>query len=217
MKTVNARILHAALRLFAEQGAKNIAISDLAKEAGLSRGTIYNNIENPDELFSVVCELIYLEQRQTTRAEDTEITDPARRLALILRKVIRRVYEEQDWGKFIAQFGMIDPRLGKFWGKLPNRLLLEGRASGRFEFREDQIHSITALGGGAVMGATALVLGGLQTWRKSGSDTAELVLRSVGVDPAEARALSNTSFDPMPRLDFSKLELKGTSQEFVLG
>lgn len=217
MKTVNARIMHAALRLFAEKGAKHIAISDLAKEAGLSRGTIYNNIENPDDLFSVVCELVYLEQRQTTRTEDSDITDPALRLALILRKVIRRVYEEPDWGKFIAQFGMIDPRLGKFWGKLPNRLLREGLASGRFQFREDQIHSITALSGGAVMGATALVLGGLQTWRKSGSDTSELVLRALGIDPAEARVLSNKAFDPMPRLDFSQVELKGTSQEFILG
>lgn len=216
MKTVNARIMHAALRLFAEKGAKHIAVSDLAKEAGLSRGTIYNNIENPDDLFSIVCDLVYLEQRQTTRAEDIEITDPALRLALILRKVIRRVYEEPDWGKFIAQFGMIDPRLGKFWGKLPNQLLRDGLASGRFQFREDQIHSITALGGGAVMGATSLVLGGLLTWRKSGSDTAELVLRSVGIDPSEARALSTKAFDPMPRLDFSKVELAGTSREHVL-
>ena len=95
MKTVNARILHAALRLFAEKGSRQIAISDLAKEAGLSRGTIYNNIENPDDLFSILCDLMYLELRQTARATDTDVTDPAARLALILRKIIRRVHEER--------------------------------------------------------------------------------------------------------------------------
>lgn len=217
MKTVNARILHAALRLFAEKGSHQIAISDLAKEAGLSRGTIYNNIENPDELFSIVCDLIYLELRQISMATDSDIDDPARRLALIIRKVIRRVYEEPDWGRFIAQFGMIDPRLGKFWGKLPNQLLRKGLDSGRFDFRPDQIHSVTALGGGAVMGATSMVLGGLQTWRKSGTDTSELILRSVGIAPDEARALSTPPFDPLPRVDFSKVQLDGTIREDILG
>ena len=217
MKTVNARILHAALRLFAEKGSRQIAISDLAKEAGLSRGTIYNNIENPDDLFSILCDLMYLELRQTARATDTDVTDPAARLALILRKIIRRVHEERDWGLFIAQFGMIDPRLGEFWGKMPNQLLRQGLDSGRFHYREAQIHSITALGGGAVMGATALVLGGIMTWRKSGSDTAELMLRSVGIEAEEARTLSTIPFAPLPRLDFSKVQLEGTIREGILG
>lgn len=217
MKTVNARIVHAALRLFAEKGSRQIAISDLAKEAGLSRGTIYNNIENPDELFSIVCDLMYLELRQISMATDSDIDDPACRLALIIRKVIRRVYEEPDWGRFTAQFGMIDPRLGKFWGKLPNQLLRKGLESGRFDFRPDQIHSVTALGGGAVMGATSMVLGGLQTWRKSGTDTAELILRAVGIAPEEARTLSSLPFDPLPRVDFSKVQLEGTIREGILG
>lgn len=217
MKTVTARILHAALRLFAEKGAKQIAISDLAKEAGLSRGTIYNNLENPDELFNILCDLMYLELRQTSLATDSEIEDPALRLALIIRKVIRRVYEEPDWGRFVAQFGMIDPRLGKFWGKLPHQLLRTGLEQGRFAYRPDQIHSVTALGGGAVMGATSLVLGGLLTWRKSGSDTAELILRSVGIPEEEAHALSTIPFEPLPRVDFARVQLEGTIREHILG
>lgn len=217
MKTVNARILHAALRLFAEKGAMQIAVSDLAKEAGLSRGTIYNNVENPDELFNIICDLMYLELRQSISASYADVSDPALRLTILIRQIIRRVYEEPHWGRFVAQFGMVDPRLGKFWGKLPNELLRAGLASGRFQFNIDQVNSITAMGGGAVMGATSLILRGLMTWRKSGSDTAELLLRAVGVPVDEAKALSVTEFDPLPRLDFSTVELPEHPREHVPG
>ncbi len=194
-----------------------VAVSDLAKEAGLSRGTIYNNVENPDALFSQVCDLLYLELRQNARASDADVTDPALRLALITRKIIRRVHEEPEWGRFVAHFGMVDPRLGKFWGKLPNELLRAGLDSGRFSFRPDMIHSITALGGGAVMGATSMVIRGMATWRKSGSDTAELLLRAIGVPPDEAQALAHVEFDPLPRLDFTSVDLEEPVKEVQPG
>jgi AcrR family transcriptional regulator len=213
MKAVNARILHAALRVFAEKGSMQIAISDLAKEAGLSRGTIYNNLENPDELFNQMCDLLYLELRQAMRENTAHLDDPAQRLALVIRQTIRRVHEEHHWGKFIAQFGMLDPRLGKFWGKLPRRLLMEGLESGRFSFDEEQLPSITALGGGAVMGATSMVLTGLVTWRQSSADTAELYLRAIGVPRDEARAICARRFEPLPRLDFTRIELPQPVEE----
>ncbi|SMO88512.1 transcriptional regulator, TetR family [Thalassovita litoralis] len=217
MKPVNARILHAALRLIAEKGSMQISISDLAKEAGLSRGTIYNNVENPDELFNTLCDLMYLELCQTLATSYADEPDPALRLAFIIRQTIRRVYEEPDWGRFVAQFAMIDPRLGRFWGKLPADLLRQGLASGRFDFREDQVKSITALGGGAVMGATSQILIGLATWRKSGADTAELFLRAVGIPPDEAHTLSTQHFEPLPRVDFSTVDYPERTPEHILG
>jgi len=213
MKPVNARILHAAMREFADKGATQIAVSDLAKEAGLSRGTIYNNIENPDELFDQVCELLYLELRQSLRHSTEHLTDPAEGLALIIQQSIRRVHEEHDWGRFIAQFAMMDHRLGKVWGKLPRRLLTQGLEDGRFDFNPDQMVSITALGGGAIMGATSMVLGGVQTWRQSCADTAELYLRAIGVPKNEAQQISTQRFDPLPRLDFASIDLPETVEE----
>ena len=135
--------------------------------------------------------------------------------ALVMRQTIRRVHEEHHWGKFIAQFGMLDPRLGKFWGKLPRRLLMEGLESGRFSFDEEQLPSITALGGGAVMGATSMVLSGLLTWRQSSADTAELYLRAIGVPRDEARAICTRRFEPLPRLDFTRIDLPKPVEESV--
>ncbi|SEP76331.1 transcriptional regulator, TetR family [Thalassovita taeanensis] len=215
MKTVKSRILHAAMRLFAEKGSMQISISDLAKEAGLSRGTIYNNVENTDELFSMACDAVYVEMRESVRASSDGMHDPAARLSVIINQVIRRVHEETDWGRFVALFAMSDPRLGRFWGRDPAVYLLQGLETGRFEFEREQIHSITGMAGGAVFGAMSLVLNGVCTWRQSGSDTAELILRAVGVDRAEARSLATIHYAPLPRVDFSSVGQAGAIRDKI--
>ena len=48
------RIHAAALKLFAERGVTQVNVSDLAQAAGVARGTIYNNLSNPDGLFEEV-------------------------------------------------------------------------------------------------------------------------------------------------------------------
>ena len=47
---VQCRIHEAAMRLFARLGVCRVNVSDLAEEAGVARGTIYNAIPNPDRL-----------------------------------------------------------------------------------------------------------------------------------------------------------------------
>lgn len=203
MRTVKSRIIHAAMRLFARQGTMHIAVSDLAKEAGLSRGTIYNNVANPDDLFHITCGMLFQELRGSVRASLTDDDDPAQRIATLIRQLIRRVHDEPDWGRFIALFAMTEPQLGKFWAMEPADIIRKGLAGGRFDFPPDQIHSVTTLGGGAMMGSISQVLQGAVTWRKSGSEIAELYLRAVGIGRREARRLASVDFDPLPRLEFS--------------
>lgn len=45
-----SNILNAALQLFAEQGIDNTSISAIAREAGISKGLIYNYFSSKDEL-----------------------------------------------------------------------------------------------------------------------------------------------------------------------
>jgi hypothetical protein len=72
---------------------------------------------------------------------------------------------------------------------------MEGLQAGRYHFQPEQLASIIGLLGGAVLGAIFVVLEGFKTWRDAGSDTAELVLVSLGVPRAEARALATA---PLP-------------------
>jgi AcrR family transcriptional regulator len=199
MHSVSARIHHAAMRLFADKGGRTLAVSELASEAGLSRGTIYNNIDDPSRLFTAVCQMMSEELTATVLDSFEGVDDPAHRLANIIRLCVRRVHDEPHWGRFLARFAMLEPKLGAFWGGIPAEEVRNGLALGRFVLKREQIASFTAAAGGATFGAIALVLHGHRTWRQAGSDTAELMLRSLGIARAEAHALANLDLGPLRR------------------
>jgi AcrR family transcriptional regulator len=54
---VRARILSAALRVFADKGYHGATIQDVVRESGLSVGAIYTWYSGKDELFLAACEL----------------------------------------------------------------------------------------------------------------------------------------------------------------
>lgn len=200
MNAATPRIHQAAMRLFAEHGGTSLAVSDVAREAGLSRGTIYNNLSDPAELFSSVCDTVSEEFKGSIVVATSTMSDPAEKISAAIRLCVRRVHEEPHWGRFIARYAMLEPRLGSFWGTLPAEELRRGLVSGRFNFHRDQVASITASAGGATFGAMTLVLDGHRTWRQAGSDTAEIILRGVGLERGEARDIAQRELDPLPRM-----------------
>lgn len=201
MTNVEHRILNAAMRLFAERGGTQIAVSDLARAAGLSRGTIYNNLADVTGIYDAACDMMAAELIEAFTYRLSGLSDPAQKLAGAVALCLRRVHEEPHWGRFIARYAMGEPRLGEAWHRVTADALRAGLAAGRFDFAPDQVASITAASGGATFGAMTLVLNGHRTWRQVAADTAELVLRSVGLTRAEARALATAELDPLPRID----------------
>ncbi len=202
MLGVRSRIHDAAMRIFAETGGATVAVSDLAREAGLSRGTIYNNLAEPGRLFADVCEMMAEEIAQSVQASFVGVEDPAQRIANIIRLCVRRVHEEPHWGRFVARYAMLEPTLGAFWGRAPAEELRRGLAAGRFDLRPEQTASFAAAIGGTTFGAMTLVLHGVRTWREAGSDAAEMALRSIGLEREEARRLARAGLPPLPRMSF---------------
>lgn len=193
------RIHMAAMRIFAEQGGTTVPISELAREAGVSRGTVYNNVEDPSGLFSTLCDLLAKEFRQVMDLACADMHDPAEKLSAAIRLAVRRVHDDPHWGRFIARYAMLEPRLGTFWAEMPATELRRGLATGRFDLRPEQIASATATAGGASFGAISIVLDGRRAWREAGADAAEIVLRGIGLDRAEARTITQRDLPPLPR------------------
>ncbi|MGG7566503.1 TetR/AcrR family transcriptional regulator [Rhodovulum sp. DZ06] len=191
------RIHKAALRIFADHGGSSVAISELAREAGVSRGTVYNNLDDPADLFPALCALLADEFLDSVNGVCAGMEDPAEKISAAIRLGVRRVHDEPHWGRFIARYAMLEPRLGTFWGAMPAAELRRGIASGRFSLRPEQVPSATATAGGATFGAISIVLDGRRAWREAGTDAAEIVLRGIGVPAREARVISH---QPLPAL-----------------
>jgi AcrR family transcriptional regulator len=193
------RIHQAAFRLFAERGTSQVNILDLAQEAGVARGTVYSNIDSMENLFEAVASHLAREMHERVNKSFNSLSDPA--LANGIRFFIRRAHEDSQWGAFIHKFAMSNSSLREMFSSQATKDLLSGLASGRYTFAQEQLLSVLTLISSSVLGSIFLVLEGHRTWRDSGSDTAELVLRALGVPPQEARALATQALPALPTLD----------------
>jgi AcrR family transcriptional regulator len=184
------RIHDAALRLYAEKGTSEVSVSELAQMAGVARGTIYNNLEQPDGLFEKVAGQFAEEMNAYVVEVLGEIDDPAQRLSAGIRMYVQRAHEEPHWGRFMIQFAYTNSALRSLWTGPPMQDLQSGIASSRYDIGQEQLPCALGLIGGATLSAVMLVLEGQATWRDAGTQTAMLALRSLGVDMAEANRVA---------------------------
>nr|WP_218171797.1 TetR/AcrR family transcriptional regulator [Pseudomonas gingeri] len=198
MNPVQRRIHQAALRLFAEKGISQVNISDLAQEAGVARGTIYNNVETMDKLFEQVASQLSADMHQRVKKSIDSLEDPAQRLANGIRLFIRRTHEEPHWGAFMSRFALSNLALREMFSSQAVPDLIHGLGIGRYHFRQEQMVTIISFIASSVLGSMFLVLEGLKTWRDAGTDTAELILRALGVSIEDARVLATVELPPLP-------------------
>jgi AcrR family transcriptional regulator len=192
------RIQEAALRLFAEKGSTQITVSALAQEAGIARGTVYNNIEKPHQLFESVATRLVDEMHARIVSTFNPALDPAIRLANGIRFFIRRTHEEPTWARFINRFAHSEESLKKLFAGPPIQDVLLGLSQKRYDFKREQLNAVGALIAGTVLSSMPLVLHGIRTWQEAGSDAAELVLRALGIASQEAKDLATLPLPDLP-------------------
>lgn len=197
MNAVQKRIHQAALQLFAEKSVGEISVSELAHLAGVARGTVYNNLHSVDSLFEEIAGELSQEMNQRVVNSAEAGVDPVQRLANGIRFYVRRAHEEPQWGSFIVRYAASNNLLQELWSGPPVHDLLYGIAHSRYLLKPEQLPTAMALIGGAVLAAALLVLQGHKTWREAGSETAEFILRALGVDAAEAMRLASLELPPL--------------------
>lgn len=196
-------IYRAALQLFAETGAEQLGVSELAEAAGFSRGTIYNNLVNPVIRFTDLSLILAQELRDMVEESFEGVEDPAERIVIAVKTVIRRAHHEPVWADFVLRFVLVDPALQRFWSTLPAHELRRGLEAGQFDFEETEISSVVSVMGGSTLIGVLYVRQGVKGWRDSGSEIAELVLRSIGVSKADARRYAETPLPEAAGKDFT--------------
>ena len=195
-----ARLHAAALRLFAERGAADINISELAAAAGVARGTVYNNLARPEDLFGEVAASLAHEMYARVTVTSTGLADPAARVATGMRLFIRRAALEPDWGRFLTRFGHSSEMLREGLDAPPSEDLQAGLDAGRFDPGPATLRDLVGLTSGLALAAMHSVLAGHQGWREAGSNAAFLALRALGLAPADARAIAEAELPDLAPL-----------------
>jgi len=198
--SMEQRISVAAVRLFTEKGATHVTVSELANEAGVARGTLYRNFDSTEQIFDKVVADFNDEMHERVTRTFVGIDDSAVRLAIGVRLWVRYAHENPLMGRFAVRFALTEQSLRAMFAGPPMRDLSAGIAAGRYHVGESTTPSIASLVIGATVSAMWMVLEGHQTWREAGSSTAELLLRALGIDPAEAHEISIAELPPLPAI-----------------
>lgn len=197
MSSALERIYAAALKIFVERGFGEISVSELADATGVSRGTIYNNLNSTQSLFDDIATELGAEMNERILRSAAPDADPVGRLADGIRLYIRRAHEEPLWGRFYVRYGLTSALLRELWTGPPMRDLQRGIAESRYDLRGIQPMTALSMIAGSVLGSMLLVLDGHKTWREAGTETAELLLRALGLPPDEARTLASKELAPL--------------------
>lgn len=184
------RIYDSAMRIFAERGQTSISMSELARESGVARSTLYLHLDPDDDLFLQIAARLSNEMQDRVLRSFSDVDDPAIRVSIGIRSFVRRAHEEPHWGLFFTRFSFSNSSLHGVLVGPSAADLAEGIASGRFAFRADQMTSVLAMLAASTLSAMFLVVEGYRGWREAGSDAAELLLRSMGLSPAEAQSVA---------------------------
>lgn len=196
MTSTDDRIIDAAIRLFVTKGSQQVTISELAQEANVARGTLYRNVASMDDLFDRVVTELSTDLHRKVSTTFADIDDPAERLATGVRLWIRYAHENPLMGRFAVRFGLSEAALRTLMTGPPMYDIQAGLTTARYA--EINVDSVASLVLGATISAMWMVLDGHQTWRTAGSSTAELILRALGIEAAEAKRISERELPMLP-------------------
>jgi AcrR family transcriptional regulator len=194
---MDQRISDAAIRLFVDRGTTHVTISELAQEANVARGTLYRNIGSVEGLFDRIVAEMSADMHRRVAGSFAGIDDPPARLATGVRLWIRYAHKNPVVGRFAVRFGLSEESLRTLMTGPPMQDINAGVAAGRYVIGPSSVESVASMVIGATISAMWMVLEGHQTWREAGSSTAELVLRAMGIEPAEAHEISTAELPPL--------------------
>ncbi|GAB4339228.1 MAG: TetR/AcrR family transcriptional regulator [Calditrichia bacterium] len=155
-----SEIIMAAIRVFGREGVVKAKMAEVAREAGIGKGTIYEYFRSKEELFGACFDFLFQKTEQEALQKLGSILDPVKRLkALVLET--SRIYIE-EYGDFISIMmdfwaegirkkndGILQtmdlPRLYEEFRQLISGIIEEGKAAGRIKESVDSLYLASSI------------------------------------------------------------------------
>lgn len=180
-------LIDAALRLFARKEVGEVALLEVASEAEVASGTIYNYFRTRDEVVEAVGIALANEFSETISNLSAEIDSGSRRLAIGVRMFIRRAFADPDWASAVIRVVHFDQAIRSTIAQHVLSDLRAGHEEGVFNYEDEGIALDLVVSCG-VGGMRAVVEG--RGVENHDIKVAEMVLKALGATPARARKLA---------------------------
>ncbi|MCO6472941.1 MAG: TetR/AcrR family transcriptional regulator [Melioribacteraceae bacterium] len=104
-------ILNSALKVFAAKGYQETSISDIAIEASISKGLLYNYFSSKEDLTRSVMEMLLIELENMTRNVESE-KDPYKKLRKLIEEAFDAMETNSDYWRLYSSF-ILQPETAK--------------------------------------------------------------------------------------------------------
>lgn len=178
-----ARIVEVAERLMRENGVERVTIQDITDAADIGHGTFYLYFKTKEDVLRPLIERLSEQVHARVDQAAGGRRDPAVRMALGLRILLRSIARDPLWGWYAHRSGTPFGRLIADMGAPPAEDMKRGLDSGRFSITNPK--ATASFIDGALVGVIRSLTDCEQT-DEIADVTAELVLRVLGVSAAEA-------------------------------
>jgi len=169
-----------------ERGVEAVTIQDITDAADVGHGTFYLHFKTKGEVLRPLIEHLSNQVHDRVDRAAHGATDPALRMSLGLRIVLRAIADDPLWSWYLGSgTSFVDLVAGM--GTPPATDMRNGLKSGRFQVAD--LSALTNFINGALVGViTSLQQGGRAD--EVADTTAEMVLRVLGVSAEEAAQIA---------------------------
>lgn len=182
-----ARLIDAAIAVFARDGLETASVNEIAREAGVANGTFYLHFKDKDEVTAVATFKIAAEIARELNEAMIDIDDAAKRVSTGTREFIRIAALRSDWGwSFVRAFWSVSDFRDEV-GAYLREDLERGVKQGVFTV---EIDDFLCRAFGALIVSALFSRLSQGSGPEVGSKAAELQLRMLGVPPGRAKKVA---------------------------
>lgn len=185
-------LVDAALRLVARKEVGEIALLDVASEAAVSNGTIYNYFRTRDEVLEAVGIAMANEFSDAISVLSSDVNCGAQRLSIGVRMFVCRAAYDHQWANALLRIIHSDQAMRSRLATHVLGDLREGLRAGTFAYEDEGIALDMVVS--CTTGAMRSVVEGRGV-AEHDQRVAEMILKALGVTPAKARKIAGK---PLP-------------------
>ena len=187
-------LIEATKQLVAEKDVDAISIADIARNAEMSRGTVYNYFKTVEAALSAAA-IELIDEFAGRQQQFGEIeTDPARVMAYGVYAALYNANDNKTLAWFYIRYAPRSQEVQVQLDAVMQQILENGISKHRFALTQKQIPATLIFIRGAVMHALRVLLETNQTTLLK-TDIVVLVLMTLGLSTGEATAIAQTIAD----------------------
>lgn len=177
------QLLDAALKIYAHKGAMELALNELAQEAGVSNGTIYNYFRTKEDVLEAVSISLAEELSHEISAVSSGVENGAERVAIGVRIFVLRAAANPQWASALINVVRYAEGMRSALGNYVRQDLRKALQQKYLDYCDEDL-AIGLLISGVLSAMVGIVEGRYQPGQDS--SIAQMLLQALGMPKPDA-------------------------------